>query len=273
MRFIIAVISLFFITHLHAEVATIPYDKVMTVDGYDLSYTCKGTGTPVTILEPPSGIASEEGFKNIFHQLAKSNKTCIYARLGNGSDNRAEGLDLSGLDYVRQLKELIKLEAKDQPLYLVGYSYGSFVARLYASENPDAVKGLLLIDPPHHEWLQSMKKQMVADDWNKMEGILTWFKSYRGHNVWDTQFEVAKTTLKKDLPVIIVARGQDEVKIKKAGLSEQGFRHFNDIHFSLIEALKSLTENTKIVVAPNSPHLILEHEPEVVINAFKQLKK
>lgn len=269
----LSLILFFFAINSNAENNLIEYDKVMSVDGYDLGYRCKGVGKPITILEPPSGNASEEAFKNVFDSFSKTNKTCIYARLGNGNDNRAEGLDLSGWDYIRQLKELIRLEAKEEPLILVGYSYGSFVARLYASEQPNIVKGLLLIDPPHHEWLQSMKREMIPEDWNKMEGILAWFKKRRGHNVWDTQFEVEKSKLRHDLPVIIVSRGQDEIKIKKANMTEKGFRQFNDLHFNYLKELEKLTNNTEHFIAPKSRHMILDYEPDVVIKAFEKLNK
>lgn len=256
-----------------AEVLPIHFEKSMNVDGFDLAYTCKGNNDPVTILEPPSGNASEEVFKNIFNELAKTNKTCAYARLGNGSDTRAEGLDLSGLDYVRQLEELIRIEADKKPVIIVGYSFGSFVARLYADKHPSQVKGLLLLDPPHHMWMQSLKNEMIDTDWEKMNGVLEWFKIKKGHNYWDTQFEVSEAELKPNLPVVIVSRGLDELKIKKAGLSEAGFRQFNDFHFKYLEEMKHLTTSTIIIQAPKSRHLILEYEPEIAVKGFNMLLK
>ncbi|NMP31998.1 hypothetical protein HII17_10505 [Thalassotalea sp. M1531] len=60
----IAVLLFILSANAYAEKPVISYDKTMTVDGYDLSYTCRGDGHPITILEPPSGIASEEALDN-----------------------------------------------------------------------------------------------------------------------------------------------------------------------------------------------------------------
>lgn len=263
----------FIVSASYAETKTINYTKQFVVDDWTFDYTCKGEGSPVTILEPPSGDPSETTFYNVFDAFSKSNKTCIYHRLGNGADMRAEGLNFTGWDYVKHLEKLVELEAKDTPIILVGYSYGRFVSHLYTSKYPDKVKGMLLIDPPHHDWIQTMKREMNSEDWSKIQGILDWFLKYKGHNVWDTQFEVEKATIPNDMPIIIITRGLDETKIKKAELSEAGFRQFNDIHFKHQVELESLTSRTTRIIAPKSEHLILNFEPKIAIDAFAELNK
>ena len=255
------------------EVPSISYEKTFRVGDWELDYVCKGTGSPVTFLEPPSGDPSESTFYNVFDAFAKTNKTCIYTRLGNGDDPRGEGLNLTGWDYVKQLEALVEIEAKDQPIIMVGYSFGRFVSHLFASKYPEKVKGMLLLDPPHEDWIQTMKREMDPEDWKRIQWILDWFLAAKGHNVWDTQFEVEKAKIRADLPIIIITRGLDQQKIRQAEISEKAFRQFNDIHFDHQKELENLTSNTKRIIAHKSEHLLLNFEPEVAIEAFRELNE
>lgn len=236
------------------------------VNDYQLAYHCAGSGSPTVFLEPPSGISAEEAFANVFDQIARTSKVCRFERLGFGqSDPVPENLNQTVKDYSDELGALVKRESESEQIVLVGYSFGGFIARYYAASHPEQVRSLLLIDAAHEDWLQEMKVQMSVDDWAKMQGILDWFLENRGHNYWDSQFEVAETELREDLPIRIVSRGQPHETIREAGVSEEGIKIYNDLHDKYqLEQLK-LSENTTQVFAENSAHLILESEPEVVL--------
>ena len=243
-----------------------------TVDNYNLSYTCAGSGAPNVFLDPPSGIRAEDAFAKIFLKVARTNKICFYERLGFGtSDAPPEGLNQTVKDYSHELDQLIKLKSDSEKLVLVGYSFGGFVMRYYASKKPERVDSILLIDAAHENWIQDMKKSMSGDDWQKMQSIIDWFQNKLGHNVWDSQFEVAKTKLPNELEIRIISRGLPHETIRKAGVSEDGIRIYNELHDKYQTEQLKLSSNAKRVFAKKSGHLIVDSEPYVVMEQLSAL--
>ncbi len=239
---------------------------------YELSYSCAGEGAPNVFLEPPSGISAEIAFSKIFLQVARTNKVCFYERLGfRDSDNPPSGLNQTVKDYSAELSHLIDLKSDSEKLILVGYSFGGFVTRYYAANNPNRVDALLLIDAAHENWIQSMKVAMSKDDWQKMQSILDWFENNLGHNVWDSQFEVAKTKLPESLEIRIISRGLPHETIRQAGVSEEGIRIYNELHDKYQTEQLKLSKNTKRIFAKKSGHLIVDSEPHIVMEQLSEL--
>lgn len=236
----------------------------------ELAYFCTGSGAPTLILEAPSGISNEEAFGNVLPALAERGRVCAYERAFYGaSDPLPAGAHQSVDDYAAELRTFLGSGAVDGPLVFVGFSYGGFVARYYTGHHPDQVAGIVLIDTPHVEWLRAMKAELSAEDWQKVEDIMDWFLDNRGHDVWTSQFEVeAAPDLPDDLPIAVVTRGQDHERMRLSGISEAGFRSYNDIHFRLAPELLDLSERTIAFTAPASDHMIPDAEPEVVLAAL-----
>lgn len=244
-----------------------------SVQGYKLAYVCAGNGSPSIFLETPSGRTAEESFSAIFHDIASSNRVCRFDRLGLGdSDPVPEGLNQTVSDYAHELRELVALISPDDDIVLVGYSFGGMVARYYAARYPEHVKGLLLIDAAHEDWLREMKEQMSAEDWQKMQEILDWFLENRGHNYWDSQFEMDRAPrLREHLPIRIISRGKDFQRIRQAEISEEGFRIYNDLHNKYQKAQETLSLETSRVIAANSEHYVPESEPQLVLSELQML--
>ncbi|MEE4161824.1 MAG: alpha/beta hydrolase [Woeseiaceae bacterium] len=243
------------------------------VEDYRLAYVCAGTGSPAIFLETPSGLTAEQSFGLIFDQIAATNKVCRFDRLGMGdSDPVPRGLNQTASDYAHELAELIELKSAGDDIVLVGYSFGGLVARYFAAYSPEHVKGILLIDAAHEDWIREMKEQMSAADWQKIQDILDWFLENLGHNYWDSQFEVERAPpLDETLPVRIISRGKDFQRIRKAGISEEGFRIYNDLHDKYQAAQESLSRNTSRIIAGKSEHYIPESEPDLVLAELRKL--
>lgn len=269
------VFSILVILHSYSSSAkteiNVEYGK-FKVNGYELSYSCAGSGSPNVFLEPPSGISAEMAFAKIFLQVAKTNKVCFYERLGfRDSGEVPDGLNQTVKDYSSELEQLIKLRSDSKKIVLVGYSFGGFVMRYYAAKHPERVDSILLIDAAHENWIQSMKSSMSKEDWQKMQSILDWFQDNLGHNVWDSQFEVANTKLPSELKIRIISRGLPHETIRKAGVSEEGIRIYNELHDKYQTEQLDLSKNTKRVFAKKSEHLIVDSEPHIVMQQLSAL--
>ena len=246
--------------------------KTLAFAGYNLAYTCAGTTRPVLILEAPSGIAAEKAYEKIFGELAKRHRVCFVERLGFGkSDNVPSGLVQTTKDYASEVLRLVDVVAPGEKVVLIGYSFGGFVVRYFAATHPDRTAGLVFIDSEHEDWLVDLKRGMAPDDWSKMQGILDWFKSRLGHNYWDSQFEVKGVSLPRDMPIRLISRGLPYQQIRKAKLSEEGVRLYNESHDRLQFELLKLSDNTSRIVATKSEHLMVDSEPELVLSEIEKL--
>ncbi|MBT8089974.1 MAG: alpha/beta hydrolase [Gammaproteobacteria bacterium] len=245
----------------------------LSVDDYQLSYVCAGKGSPTIFLEAPSGISGEQAFSSVFEEIAAANKVCRLERLGFGdSDPVPPSLNQTVKDYSHELRELVKAVSPDDDVVIVGYSFGGLIARYYAAHYPSNVKGLLLIDAAHEDWIREMKAQMSEDDWQKMQEILYWFRANLGHNVWDSQKEMDDSPLiDQSMPIRVISRGLDFQRIRLAEVSEDGFRIYNDLHNKYQVAQENLSKNTTRVIAARSEHFIPDTEPELVLAELRRL--
>ncbi|MEL7025101.1 MAG: alpha/beta hydrolase [Pseudomonadota bacterium] len=240
-------------------------------EGRTLSFFCAGSGEPTLVLEAPSGISNEEAFANVIEDLSAGHTVCAYERAFYGeSEPLADGQIQSLQDYVDELAAFLDSQHQTQPIILVGYSYGGWVSRSYAANHPERVAGLVLIDSPHVQWMRQMKSKMDVEDWVKVEDIFEWFLANRGHDAWNSQFEMEATPdLPPNLPLAVITRTQDHERMRLSGISEAAFRIYNDVHFELAPDLLNLTERTIGFSATQSQHYIPESEPEIVLEAVQ----
>lgn len=127
-----------------------PPGQLMDVGGHRLHVDCRGSGSPMVLLE--SGIAASSLSWALVHPvIATFTRVCAYDRAGLAwSDVPSCPRTFDRI--VDELATVLARMAPGEPCILVGHSFGSFVVRAYATRNPASVAGLVLVDPPT-EWL------------------------------------------------------------------------------------------------------------------------
>lgn len=127
-----------------------PLGRMIDVGGHRLHVVCRGSGSPVVLLE--AGIAASSlSWALVQPRIAKFTRVCAYDRAGLAWSDAAS----CARTFDRIVDELVVVIARIAPgerYILVGHSFGSFVVRAYAARLPEAVLGLILVDPPT-EWL------------------------------------------------------------------------------------------------------------------------
>jgi pimeloyl-ACP methyl ester carboxylesterase len=139
-----------------------PAGQLVDVGGYRLHLHCLGQGSPTVIMEAGGG-------GNILHwmlvqpAIAQSTRVCAYDRAGMGWSEPGP-LPRTPQRIVAELHTLLANAGIPGPYLLVGHSIGGKYVRLYASQYPQDVTGMVLVDARHEDADAAMTPAMRVDD-------------------------------------------------------------------------------------------------------------
>lgn len=131
------------------------YGRFVDVNGHKMYLECLGTGSPTVILEGGlgSGLAASgkiwnqrNGRNSIQPDIARGTRVCTYDRAGYGLSEQGPVVPHTAQSFVDDLHDLLRAADIAGPYVLAGISLGDPIVRLYASEHPDDVAGLVLMD-------------------------------------------------------------------------------------------------------------------------------
>jgi pimeloyl-ACP methyl ester carboxylesterase len=133
-------------------------DAMVDVGGRRLHINCTGKGDPVVVMDAGRGNSSAT-WNLVQPEVAKFARVCVYDRAGLGSSEPAVQLRTSQ-QMVRDLHALLTNARIRPPYIMVGHSLGGMNVRLYASQYPKDVIGMVLVDSAHGFpcWFNDAKK-------------------------------------------------------------------------------------------------------------------
>jgi pimeloyl-ACP methyl ester carboxylesterase len=126
-----------------------PAGERIDIGGRALILSCTGTGSPTVVLEAGSGNTADT-WVNVQPEVARFTRVCSYDRAGLGQSDPAPSGVRTVQDSVDDLHALLAAADISGPIVLAGHSLGGLIVRLYASQYPDDVVGVVLVDgmPP-----------------------------------------------------------------------------------------------------------------------------
>ena len=126
-----------------------PPGTMLDVCGQRLHVICAGDGAPGVLFE--SGIAASSlSWSRVMPQIAEFTRACAYDRAGLGwSDPPRTRRSVARM--LGEMDGVLAGAVSGGPCVLVGHSFGALLVCAYASQHPNSVAGLVLIDPPS-EW-------------------------------------------------------------------------------------------------------------------------
>jgi len=182
-------------------------ERYVNIDGQKFRIKEYGVGDKTVIFE--SGMCdSLEAWGSIPDTVASFAHVFLYDRADFGkSDTSRQKRTIPNI--VFELKSILNHENICPPYILVGHSVGGFITRYFASQFPDDVRGLLLLDPSPEAYVESMSKgdlekfiKLCAD---------TIRTTYQNPKYWKESDEfipnlvyMKNLNISKDLPIILV---------------------------------------------------------------------
>lgn len=156
---------LLLITTIYHLIATVwenrkikPPGQLVNVNHHKLHLYTKGSGKYTVIVEHSLG--GIDGYF-LIDELAKITRTCIYDRAGYGWSEMSPSRRCSE-EIVKELDIALEKAEIEPPYILIGDSFGSYNARLYAARYPEKVAGLILTEGLHEKAMLDMSWKLRA---------------------------------------------------------------------------------------------------------------
>jgi pimeloyl-ACP methyl ester carboxylesterase len=282
-----------------AEPATMDdYAGLVDIGGRSLYLECHGTGSPTVILV--AGYRASGRFwsddllqpdaprQMVLAGVAETTRVCSYDRPGTvasiGEDDFVSRSDAiaqprTAPEVVAELHALLQAAEIPGPYVLAGHSMGGFFARLYASTYPDEVVGLVLVDayseqaetlmtPEQWEAMGQLSREMGSDTVVPIPGYGDLETLGFGADNAVVREAVAASPL-PPMPLAVLAHGKPIIVLDE----KQGFTtaEWEALQQASYKNQATLVPEARFSVASESGHDIHQDQPELVIEAIRQV--
>ncbi|ASV67091.1 alpha/beta hydrolase [Cytobacillus sp. FSL W7-1323] len=217
----------------------------------------ENNGKPTVIMDAGYGDFSK-AWNSVLREISMLSSVLIYDRAGLGKSEPSSSPRTSS-EMVKELKELLS-EAKIKPPYiLVGHSFGGVNMRMFATEYPNEVCGLVLIDSTPEEYRERFLPTMSKDFQQAYKRQFVYEGNYG--EFMESLKQLKDTRKKLNVPLIVLSAGQ------KAHYSIESQKLWNEMQGEILE----ISSEGELIIAENSAHYIQNDEPKVVVYAIKKL--
>ena len=259
--------------------------------GRKMYLECRGSGSPTVILE--SGYRNdadiwsaqlEPGMSPVFSQVARFTRVCAYDRPGTFLDPDHLGrstpvpMPRTARDLVSDLHALLQAAHVPGPYVFAAHSFGGIFARLYASTYPSEVAGMVLVDALS----EKIRTGLTPEQWKlyvnfgftKPTPGLEKYKDIETLDVDASLDQIEKAASAEPLrpmPLFVLRQGQPFDLSPWQSLPADFPGALNKAWHAAQDALATLAPNAKHKIATKSSHYIQVQEPQLVIDAIKQV--
>lgn len=140
------------LSHIDAQKYPMP-GQLVDIGGLKLHLYCQGRGSPTVILDTGLG-SPAASWSLVQNEVAKRTRVCIYDRAGYGFSDPGP-LPRTSETIAKELHALLTQAQELGPYLLVGHSFGGVNIRMFNHLFPEEVAGLVLVDSPSEESLNS----------------------------------------------------------------------------------------------------------------------
>jgi pimeloyl-ACP methyl ester carboxylesterase len=263
--------------------------------GRKMYLRCSGTGSPTVVLvgglraSADDWSISDKSKPAVFPEASKFTRVCACDRPGTPVGEKPSRSDpvqqpTTAKDAVADLHVVLSAAGEKGPYVLVGHSYGGLIVRLYASTYPKEVSGLVLIDALSEGLQDAEKPEQWAIQRKLIEGdvreSVALYPALERIDV-DRSFNQIRTApALPSVPLVVLSAdrpwGPQVPPMIAAGKLPadipQDFGYVTDAaQKKAQEWLANLVPNAKHITNTNSGHEIHKEQPQLVIDAIRQV--
>jgi pimeloyl-ACP methyl ester carboxylesterase len=280
---------------LHAAVSGDFTGLVDIGGGRKMYLECRGTGSPTVVLigglraSANDWSLADKSAPAVFPEVAKLTRVCAYDRPGTPVGERPSRSDavpqpITAGDAVADLHALLSAAGVAGPYVLVGHSFGGLIARLYACTYPKDVSGLVLVDALS-EGLQDAETQEQWPLQRKLAGgdireSLVLYPALERNDIDRSFDQIRAAPPLRSIPLVVLSAdrpwGPQVRSMIAAGKLPSDvppdFGYVTDAaQKKAQERLAKLVPNAKHITKTNSGHDIHKEQPQLVIDAIRQV--
>jgi pimeloyl-ACP methyl ester carboxylesterase len=255
------------------------------VGGHQLFYTCAGKGSPTVILEA-GGPGDSTHWELVRVYSGASPRVCAYDRANLGNSDPAPKPRTFN-DMTRDLHVLLQKAPIEGPYILVGHSMGGMLVRLYASQYPEEVVGMVLVDSAHPDMGARLLAALPPETAGEPQSLKAW-RQYatwmstsdgrRPNDIEGVDMQVSNEQIRAvkslgDLPLAVISRSPNNpiLAAQMPSLPEEINTKLIRLWQEMQTELEGLSSNSARVIADHSGHFVMQEEPRLVVEAIRQV--
>ncbi|WP_283154100.1 alpha/beta fold hydrolase [Guptibacillus hwajinpoensis] len=219
---------------------------------YDENYD----SVPTVVFDSGYGWALEN-WKPIREQVSSFARMFFYDRDGVGKSEKSN-IPKHSLQIVDNLRFLLQKAEVNPPYILVGHSFGGVNVRLYASQYPEEVKGVILLDSVHEDQNHKMVPLFTEEVQDQYLGQFTVESSL---NEFKESLEQVRGTNLQNIPLIVMTGGTQPHHTKESMAKWMEFQ----------KQLSYLSTTSKHLIVKEAGHAIHIDKPVQVVNAIRDM--
>jgi pimeloyl-ACP methyl ester carboxylesterase len=246
-------------------------EQLVDIGGRRLYLKCSGEprkGAPVVVIDAGMGNTSEV-WSAVQPEVAQFARVCSYDRAGMGKSDRDQKTH-SSADMVNDLHNLLTKAGVNPPFVLVGHSLGGMNARLYASRYPNDVVGMVLVDSAHEDENDRMLAVLPPEIKQKVKPEDMIIRSAEDIDFNRSVAEVRAANWHSNIPLMVLTRGSATFNPSDYAIPSLAPK-FEQIRLELQKELVGRSSRGKQVIAEKSGHNIHRDQPDLVINAIREV--
>jgi pimeloyl-ACP methyl ester carboxylesterase len=246
-------------------------EKLVDIGGRRLYIKCSGearTGSPVVVMDSGMGNTSDV-WSLVQPKVAQFARVCSYDRAGTGKSDPAPKPRTSQ-DIVNDLHKILVQAGISSPFMLVGHSLGGMNVRLYASKYPKEVVGMVLVDSTHEDETDRMIALLPAEIRKNAKAEDMVVQNSEGIDFNKSIEQVRASGWHSDIPLLVLTRGSATLNPNDYAVPSLAPK-FEQIRLELQQELVRRSSRGKQIIAEKSGHNIHRDQPDLVIDAIRQV--